>query len=103
MEKQNEKKNVPKSAKKRLEKVEVPPVSENPSAEETELRKKLRNKNKKLDGIKELDAKIKNGDVVPDEGQKAKVEGKRALITEIQELEHEIVNLLKKELAEKVK
>lgn len=55
MEKSNNNQKVPKSAKKRLEKVEVPPPTENMSAEETELRKKLRNKNKKLEGIKELD------------------------------------------------
>jgi hypothetical protein len=71
-------------------------------AEETEMRKRLRNKNKKLDGIKELDAKIKNGDVEPDDAQKSKVAGKRELITEIMELEHEIVNYLKKEVAKAV-
>ena len=86
---------MPKSAKKRLEKVEVPPASENMSQEESDLRKKLRNKNKKLEGIKELDAKIKGGEVEPDEAQKQKVAGKRELIGEIIELEHEIVNLLK--------
>ena len=41
----------------------------------------LRNKNKKLDGIKELDAKIKNGDVEPDEAQKLSVGGVRCATT----------------------
>lgn len=47
------------------------------------MRKKLRNKNKKLEGIKELDKKIKDGEVTPDENQRAKVAGKRDLINEI--------------------
>lgn len=58
---------MPKSAKKKLEKVELPPPTENMGAEETELRKKHRNMNKKLGQVKDLDDKIKNGDIVPDD------------------------------------
>lgn len=92
-----------KKNNKKLGKVEVPPPSENMDAQETELRKKLRNLNKKLNGIKDLDAKIKSGEVTPDDAQKAKVAQKKDVFAEITEVEHEIVNYLKSKVAEQMK
>lgn len=91
MEKSNQaqdKKPVPKSAKpkKETEKVEVPAEDQTPF--ELELRKKLRNKNKKLDGIKELETKLKKDkSLVADEAQKAKVASKAQVLAEIADVE----------------
>ena len=52
----------------------------------TEMEKKIRNKTKKLQQIKELDDKVKIGEVKPNEEQKHKIKTKKALDDEVNDM-----------------
>lgn len=53
------------------------------SAFEIELKKKIRNKTKKLEQISELEQKVKKGEIVPNQEQLIKIASKTAIELEI--------------------
>ena len=59
----------------------------------------MRNKNKKLEAIKDLEAKITSGEVVPDDAQKKKVSQKQELSNEIKQLQKDINKAVKDSVA----
>lgn len=54
--------------------------------------KKLRNKKKKLDKIKETEQKVKKGEIVPNQEQKEMIASKDKILEEMKE-QQEIINL----------
>jgi len=56
------------------------------SAFKTEMEKKIRNKTKKLQTIKDLEDKVKMGEVQPNDEQKMKIKTKKSLDDEIIDL-----------------
>jgi hypothetical protein len=56
------------------------------SAFEIELKKKIRNKTKKLDQISELELKVKKGEIVPNQEQLIKIASKTAIELEINDV-----------------
>lgn len=63
------------------------PVVESNDPFERELQKKIRNKNKKLDKIHELEKKVKKKEIVANDEQKEKIESKQGLVAEIAEVQ----------------
>ena len=56
------------------------------SAFEIELKKKIRNKTKKLEQISELEQKVKKGEIVPNQEQLIKIASKTATELEINDV-----------------
>jgi hypothetical protein len=56
------------------------------SAFEIELKKKIRNKTKKLEQISELEQKVKKGEIVPNQEQLIKIASKTAIELEINDV-----------------
>ena len=56
------------------------------SAFEIELKKKIRNKTKKLEQITELEQKVKKGEIVPNQEQLIKIASKTAIELEINDV-----------------
>lgn len=56
------------------------------SAFEIELKKKIRNKTKKLEQITELEQKVKKGEIVPNQEQLIKIASKTATELEINDV-----------------